>query len=117
MTQEPERQRENRPGDQAAPSGLTRRHFLDHLKLLGIGAGAALLLRPAPAEANTEVAAVQPTREAAQGDVPGKKPPGTDVGDGDPDDPVLRVQYWRRRRRRWWRRRRRRWWRRRRWLY
>jgi hypothetical protein len=92
-------------------SRLTRRRFLE---FFGIGAGAALLLGPRQAEAVANVTATPSSEPATDGVATGKEDP---TGEGDSDDPVERVQYWRRRRRRYWRRRRRWYWRGRRRFY
>jgi hypothetical protein len=107
MNDEPDNEREERPTteEQLERSGLTRRGFLDHLKILGIGAGAALMLGTRHGDA--KVTPSQPAELAADGK--------EDATEGDSDDPVERAQYFRRRRRRYWRRRRRRYWRRRYW--
>jgi hypothetical protein len=85
---------------------LTRRHFLGHLKLLSVGAGAAIVLGTRPADAHIEVAALQSAKPV--GPVTDKPSPAAEAIDGDSGDPVERVQYRRRRRRRFWRRTRRR---------
>jgi hypothetical protein len=108
MSEDKERDEPQQSEQQTEQARLTRRRLLE---VFGFGTAAALLLGTRQVEAY-----VPPSTE-----LPADSKEG--ATEEESDDPVERVQYWRRRRRRYWRRRRRwwrprrRWWRRRRRRY
>jgi hypothetical protein len=93
---------------------VTRRAFLDCLKVFGIGAAAVLTLGVKDADARaTEIPKPAPGARPAEDEAAKDADPADDraesaTADGglESDDPLTSfAQYWRRRRRRYWRRR------------
>ncbi len=135
MSDDPEtKQQGPTPEEEGSRTGLSRRGFLNRLKIAGLGFGAVVVLGARDVDARDAPAAdIAPTGPAGE-DAAAKQEQAQLVEaaaeEVDPDDPRTHfAQYWRRRRRRYWRRRRRwgrrywrrgrrwrrRYWRRRRW--